>query len=172
VTLFSTGPKTRRHVDEYIMGNRLRDFMEQCHRKHLHRCSYEVLRFEFINHRRSGDPRTIEHYIGRPAQTKEYPSARMLRRNEQTGETQQFVFQHTRRLEQKKGLAQELGWITFENGNCVLHHELFSYSSEQTTLKTPNSTLEYQGKERIKDDLCVSRIERFSQVERGRRKPI
>ena len=157
---FTTEPKTRRHISPYsISGNRLRDFMESCYRKNLHKCRYAVLVYEFVNHFETNDPRIYERYLGRPESVKRYPGSAVVRMNRMAGKIAKFDYMNERHIEAKQGLAQVLGWITFEKENCILHHEKLSYSKKQANLETASQSLENERIENVsKDNLCVSSL--------------
>ena len=143
---FSTNPKTRRHSSR-ISGNRLRDFLETLYRKKLKKCSYAILKYEFIQHFETNDPRIIDKYIGHPAETKRWSGADVIRLNRAAGNLAHFNYMNTKRIEAEHGLAEVLGYITvtmelepgthgklIEVAKCIIHHEKFSYSWSQKEL--------------------------------------
>lgn len=156
---FSTEPKTRRHTSPWsISGNRARDFMETLYRKGLKNCSYETLKFEFIQLFETNDPRTIERYIGRLASLKRYSGSNVVRLNRQSGKVARFDYMNERRVEAKKGLIEILGYATREDGRFILHHERLGYSTKQASLETRNSPIETDRNEVSIDDLCARHI--------------
>jgi len=163
--LFTTEPKNRRHTCKSISGNRLRDFLESCYRKRLFRCRYAVLVFEFITHFQTNDPRIYERYLGRPESIKRYSGSNIVRLNRQSGKIAKFDYMNERTIEAKLGLAQFLGWITFEKEICILHHEKLGYSQKQTTLATAYQSLENEENKSVSNaELCVSGLYRESVV--------
>jgi hypothetical protein len=69
---FTTQPKTRKHLTRgaFISGTRAAQFMQHLWDAGLKKsCSYETLKWEFVNCFGTNDTRTVERYIGRPEQT-------------------------------------------------------------------------------------------------------
>lgn len=108
--------------------------MEQCYRKPLFRCSYEVLKGEAERHFETTDPRVIEKYIGRPAGIKRHSGNSVTRQNMNRGSVAQFHYHNERIIEARIGLAQRLGYITQEGNLYTLHHEKMSYYTVQKEL--------------------------------------
>ena len=122
--------------------NRLHDFLEILYKKHLLHCRYDVLREEAEHFFQTSDPRTIESYIGRPANIKRYSGLNIVRLNRQTGETAKFDYMNERKIPVQKGLGQRYGYITIQKPTSpveaelwIIHHELMNYFSEQSILE-------------------------------------
>ena len=177
---FTTEPKTRRHLTRgtFISGTRAAEFMQHLWDIKLRKsCSYETLKWEFVNYFGTNDTRTVERYIGRPEQTVRSRGASTVRINRTSGKIACFDYSNSRKTCKKAGLLESLGYITLKpeeriaepgsykitqkTGNwiAVLHHERMSYYSEQTILETANPLQESEEySESSKDEMCVSSL--------------
>lgn len=157
---FTNNPKTRRHVKGFTSGTRAHDFMETLFRKGLRECSWVTLRYEFIQKFQTNDPRAIDKYLGHPEETVRCAGSSVVRQNRNSGTVAHFMYANQRTVKNKKGLLEELGYMTREGSRYILHHEVFSYSSEQLPLELLIRLPEVNGesKESI-DDLrvCIDR---------------
>lgn len=109
------------------------------YRKHLSKCSYQILKEEAEQHFETTDPRVIEGYIGRPDQIERHPGQNIVRLNRQSGQVAQFDYMNERHIKKKDGLAQRIGLITVEGNRYILHHELMSYYTSQSELANSSS---------------------------------
>ena len=167
-TIFTTKPKTRRHVRGRISGNRTRAFMEYLWRKKFYECRYKALAIQFIQYFETNDLRIIEKYIGNPKQTIRSNGSSLVRQNRNSGKVAHFLYSNTRRKAPKTGLMETLGYLTLneESGACKLHHEVMPYFMKQSTLPPhspplqSNEWVSQQVSEKAsKDNLCVSPIQ-------------
>jgi hypothetical protein len=177
---FTTQPKTRKHLTRgaFISGTRAAQFMQHLWDAGLKKsCSYETLKWEFVNCFGTNDTRTVERYIGRPEQTIRSKGSSTVRVNRTSGKIALFDYSNNRKTCRKQGLLENLGYITLkqeertiEQGTykltkktelwiAVLHHERMSYYSEQAILETANPLQQSEeGLEFSKDEMCVSSL--------------
>jgi len=158
---FTTKPKTRRHIRGFISGARAKAFMYELFKKGLRKCSYETLKYEFVNFFQTCDDRTIRKYIGRPEQTvSSGGSTKIFRVNRMSGKTAQFEYFNTRKIPAEKGLLDVLGWILkLKDGTILINHECMPYFTKQVTLNeasppaSPHSRIYDESLESSKDNL-------------------
>lgn len=131
-------------------------------------CSYETLEFEFIQFFGTNEPRTLKRYLGIPEQVVRYAgSTKIIRMNRMSGKIAQFEYLNEKRIPAKKGLLENLGYITrYKKGNETrfrINHETMPYYTQQTTLnETQNAENNQESKESqetSKLDLCVLPIQ-------------
>jgi len=158
LTNFTTEPKTRRYLTHgaFISGHRAVEFMETLFGKGLRECSWVTLRYEFIQKFQTIDPRTIDKYLGHPEETVRWPGSNVVRQNRNSGAVAHFMYSNERKVNVKKGLLEELGYMTKEGNRYILHHENFGYFTEQVTLETaiPLPEVNEESKQ-SNDNLCV-----------------
>jgi len=138
LTNFTTEPKTRRYLTRgaFISAHRAVDFMETLYRKGLKECSWKTLRYEFVQTFQTNDPKTLDKYLGHPEETVRSSAQSMVRQNRNSGTVAHFMYSNQRVIKAKKGLLEDLGYVTREGNRYILHHENFGYSTEQVTLET------------------------------------
>jgi len=177
---FTTQPKTRRHLTRgaFISGTRAAEFMKHLWEVKLRKsCSYDTLKWEYVNYFGTNDARTVERYIGRPEQTIMSRGASTVRINRTSGKIACFDYSNNRKTCRRQGLLENLGYLTLKQeekniqegmfklkkktGNwiVVLHHETMSYYTEQTVFEPVNSLQESEEcSEFSKDEMCVSSL--------------
>jgi hypothetical protein len=177
---FTTQPKTRRHLTRgaFISGTRAAEFMKHLWEVKLRKsCSYDTLKWEYVNYFGTNDSRTVERYIGRPEQIIMSRGASTVRINRTSGKVALFDYSNNRKTCRKQGLLENLGYLTIKQeekniqegmfklkqktGNwiVVLHHERMSYYTEQTVFEPANSLQESEEcSELSKDEMCVSSL--------------
>jgi hypothetical protein len=177
---FTTAPKTRRRLTRgaFISGTRAAEFMQHLWDTGLKKsCSYETLKWEYVNYFGTNDARTVERYIGRPEQTIRSRGSSCVRTNRMSGKVAFFDYSNSRKMCRKPGLLESLGYITLKpeeriaepgsykltqkTGNwiAVLHHVRMSYYTEQTVFEPVNSLQESEeGSEFSKDEMCVGSL--------------
>jgi len=158
LTNFTTEPKTRRHTrGPFISGDRAADFMQYLWERKLRKnCSWQVLRYEFIQRFQTNDSRIIDKYLGHPKETVRSAGSSVVRQNRNTGTIAHFMYSNERKVNVKEGLLEELGYITKEGNRYILHHESFGYFTEQMTLETAIPLPEVNGESKASiDNLCV-----------------
>jgi len=142
---FTTNPKTRRHTGSgCISRDRAMAFMEYLFERGFRgRLSYEALRLQFVLFFGTNDSRTVERYIGRPERVERYGGdAKVVRLNRMSGKVAHFEYFNERRLREKKGLMEILGYISIlKDGTVILHHEGMPYYTSQVSL---DETLNYE----------------------------
>jgi len=159
LTNFTTEPKTRRHTrGSFISGDRAADFMQYLWERKLRiNCSWQVLRYEFIQRFQTNDPRIIDKYLGHPQEIVRSSGQSVVRQNRNTGTVAHFMYSNERKVNVKKGLLEELGYVTKEGNRFILHHESFGYFTEQIPLELPIPLPEVNEEQpkQSNDNLCV-----------------
>jgi hypothetical protein len=169
---FTTEPKFRRFLKRgaFISLNRALEFMKHLWDLKLKNVSYETLEFEFIQFFGSNDKRTVERYLGRPERIqRDMGLSKVVRMNRQSGKIAQFEYMNERRIPEKKGLLEILGYITrIKEGKETrfrINHEAMPYYTVQTSLQEhePQETANLQQEreregEDSKEDLRVCNL--------------
>jgi len=133
---FTTEPKRgkRKPNKTSVSLERAKLFMEHLWSKGLRECGYETLEFEFIQCFGTNEPHVLEKYLGKPARTVHHGGSSVVRLNRVNGNVVHFQYQNVKKVQSKKGLLEVLGFVYKNGERYVLHHELFSYSGEQTSI--------------------------------------
>jgi len=163
-TVFTTKPKTRRHLRCRISGNRAKAFMEHLWRKNFKSCHYKALWIQFVQYFETNDPRVVCKYIGRPKFVSNY-YRESIKKNRLSGRVHKIESRDRRTLEGKAGLMEVLGYLSLDQktGSCKLHHELMPYFTKQSSLKDVDFSRpffpqknDHVSQEVSKLNLCVS----------------
>ena len=141
----------------------------------LKNCSWETLRYEFVQKFQTNDPRVIDKYLGHPEETVRHAESSVVRQNRNSGTVAHFMYANQRTVKTKRGLLEELGYITREGRRYILHHENFGYFTEQVALEVAISLPEVNGQSgesihnlRVCGPLGENDDKAFSQGERAR----
>ena len=154
LTNFTTEPKTRRYLTRgaFISAHRAVEFMETLFEKNLNFCSWETLRYEFVQKFQTNDPKTLDKYLGHPEETVRSSAQSMVRQNRNSGTVAHFMYSNQRVIKAKKGLLEDLGYVTREGNRYILHHENFGYFTEQIPLELPIPLPEVNGEAKQSND--------------------